>query len=41
MKVSCDASVRDNGFVGIGFIVHNNVGDVLGAVLIACKVMCP
>lgn len=31
MKVNCDASVRDNGFVGIGFVVHNSLGDVFGA----------
>lgn len=31
VKVNCDSLVRGNGFVGIGFVVHDNSSKVLGA----------
>lgn len=31
LKINCDASVRGNGFVGIGFVIRNNLGKVRGA----------
>lgn len=30
-KVNCDASVRRNGFVGVGFIVRDDQGGVIGS----------
>lgn len=31
VKVNCDASVRGNGFVGIGFIIRDSAGLTRGA----------
>lgn len=31
LKVNCDASVKSNDFVGIGFVIRDSVGKVFGA----------
>lgn len=31
-KLNCDATVRDNEFVGVGFFIRDNHGQVIAAV---------
>lgn len=31
VKINCDASVKRNGFIGVGYIIRNSAGDIIGS----------